>query len=81
MVLLGVTRDVIKYLVTAAAYLGTLWVAVIVSVFGLISFVGPHSAPLAKSLEPVVYLIAGALMLVVPIAAAVFVWRSWSKKQ
>ncbi len=70
-----------RYVLTAAAYLGALWFCVMVAVFGLISFVGPHSAPLPKSLEPVVYFVAGAVIFLVPIVVAAAVWRSQSKKR
>jgi hypothetical protein len=70
-----------RLVATVAAYLGALWVAAMISIFGLISLVGPHSAPLPKAWEPVVYFLAGAVILVVPIVAALKVWRSQGAKQ
>jgi hypothetical protein len=36
---------------------------------------------LPKAWEPVVYFLAGAVILVVPIIAAIMVWRSQGTKQ
>jgi hypothetical protein len=64
-----------RIFLTTLAFFGALWFAFMVSIFGLLSFVGPHSAPLPKAMEPVVYLVAGAIVLVAPILAATIVWR------
>jgi hypothetical protein len=66
-----------RYIATAVAFLGTLFATAVVSVFGLISLVGPHSKPIANGMESFVYLAVGAVVLVVPLLVAVGVWRRW----
>ena len=69
-----------RYLAAAAAYVATLWFLFMVVVFGLISLVGPHSKPFSEPISSVVYVLAGLVLLVVPVLAARAAFRAGSKR-
>jgi hypothetical protein len=64
-----------RFLMTAIAYVGSLFFVAMTAVFGVIAFAGPHSPAVSKSTETVVYLLAGGAVLVLPAVAAIAVWR------
>ena len=69
-----------RYLAAAAAYVVTLWLVFMIGVFGVISFVGPHSKRLGEPMTSLVYVLAGLAVLVVPAWAARAAFRAGSKK-
>lgn len=67
-----------RYVLTVAAFVGTLWLVGIAAVFAVISFAGPHSGPISKPMELLVYGLACISVLVIPVIAARSVWRRMS---
>jgi hypothetical protein len=68
-----------RYLLTAAAFLGTLCIVCMAAVFAVLAFAGPHSDTLSKPMQVVVYVLAYGAVLGLPVLAARATWRARSK--
>ena len=69
-----------KYVLTIAAFVATLWAVAIAAIFAVIAFAGPHSGAISKPMEMLVYGLAGLSVLVLPALAARAVWRNRSRR-
>jgi hypothetical protein len=65
----------VRYVLTAAAFLATLVVVGAATIFAVLAFAGPHSDMLPKPLQILVYVLAWAVLLGLPALAARAAWR------
>lgn len=64
-----------RYLVTIVMYLLALATTSVLALFLILIFAGPHSSALPGSWQPVVRVVAGLLVVVLPVLAARLAWR------
>ena len=69
-----------KIAVTVAAYLVSLAVTAIFSLFAVLLLAGPHAGRLPSALEPVVLGLGWLAVIVVPLLLARAVWRRWGRR-
>lgn len=64
-----------RLLLAAAAGLGALFLSLVVAIFGVLAFAGPHSDLLPRPWQLLVYGLAIASVLVLPALAVRAAWR------